>query len=226
METDQHIPPQDRVLNWRPRPDTRSLNFMIADLAPAFSTKEPRSRAWTRKSWLDQGREGACTGFGLAHTIATTPRSTEMTNEMGQQFYYEARRLDEWPGEGYEGSSVLGAMKAGKAMGWLSAYWWASSLAEIISGVSHYGPMEIGVDWYTGMFAPDANGFVHPSGQIEGGHALSLAAVNIVGQFFRLDNSWGPDWGRNGSAFIHFHDIEQLLAQRGEFALPRKVRHV
>jgi hypothetical protein len=202
------------------------LDYRIADLAPAFSTKAPHNRAWTRESWLDQGREGACTGFGLATTISTTPRASEMTNEMGQQFYYEARRRDEYAGENYDGSSVLGAMEAGKAMGWLSAYWWAKTLDEVISGVSHYGAMEIGVDWYTGMFDPDADGFLHRTGQIEGGHALSLAAVNVTGRFFRLDNSWGPDWGRHGSAFISFDDVAQLLAQRGEFALPRKVHRV
>jgi hypothetical protein len=222
--TEPHIPPQDRVLNWIPRFDTRSLDFRIADLAPAFSTKTPRNKSWTRQSFLDQGREGACTGFGLAHTIATTPRSYAMTNEMGQQFYYEARRRDEWPGEGYEGSSVLGAMSAGKAFGWLSAYWWATTLDEIISAVSFYGAMEIGVNWYTGMFEPTPDGFIRPTGRVEGGHALSLAAVNIPGRWFRLDNSWGPDWGVGGSARIYFHDLDRLRQERGEFALPRKVK--
>lgn len=64
---------------------------------------------------LDQGTEGACTGFALA-TIANyllrcrkvvpdvTPVSPRMLYEM-------ARRYDEWPGEGYDGSSARGAMK-------------------------------------------------------------------------------------------------------------------
>ncbi len=64
---------------------------------------------------LDQGQEGACTGFGLA-TVANylllkrrvvpddTPVSARMLYEM-------ARRYDEWPGEDYTGSSARGAMK-------------------------------------------------------------------------------------------------------------------
>jgi hypothetical protein len=64
---------------------------------------------------LDQGEEGACTGFGLA-TVAnyllsrrkvvpdTAPVSARMLYEM-------ARRYDEWPGEEYSGSSARGAMK-------------------------------------------------------------------------------------------------------------------
>ncbi|GAB3338057.1 C1 family peptidase [Larkinella ripae] len=71
------------------------------------------------KSWkvpiLDQGQEGACTGFGLA-TVANylllrrkvvpdpKPVSPRMLYEM-------ARRYDEWPGEDYSGSSARGAMK-------------------------------------------------------------------------------------------------------------------
>lgn len=70
--------------------------------------------AW-RIPVLDQGEEGACTGFGLA-TVANfllqrrkvvpdkTPVSARMLYEM-------ARRYDEWPGENYSGSSARGAMK-------------------------------------------------------------------------------------------------------------------
>lgn len=64
---------------------------------------------------LDQGREGACTGFGLA-TVANylllrrrvLPDRTPVSPRM---FYQLARRYDEWPGEEYEGSSARGAMK-------------------------------------------------------------------------------------------------------------------
>jgi hypothetical protein len=64
---------------------------------------------------LDQGTEGACTGFGIA-TVANylllrrrvvpdpVPVSPRMLYEM-------AKRYDEWPGENYSGSSARGAMK-------------------------------------------------------------------------------------------------------------------
>jgi hypothetical protein len=64
---------------------------------------------------LDQGQEGACTGFGLA-TVAnyllrqrkTVPDPTPVSPRM---FYEMAKRYDEWPGEDYSGSSARGAMK-------------------------------------------------------------------------------------------------------------------
>ena len=64
---------------------------------------------------LDQGREGACTGFGLA-TVANylLLRRRVMPDPVpvsARMFYEMARRYDEWPGEAYSGSSARGAMK-------------------------------------------------------------------------------------------------------------------
>lgn len=64
---------------------------------------------------LDQGTEGACTGYGLA-TVANylllrrrvLPDPVPVSPRM---LYDLARRYDEWPGEDYEGSSARGAMK-------------------------------------------------------------------------------------------------------------------
>jgi hypothetical protein len=64
---------------------------------------------------LDQGTEGACTGFGLA-TVANyllqvrkvVPDAVPVSARM---LYECARRYDEWPGVDYDGSSARGAMK-------------------------------------------------------------------------------------------------------------------
>ena len=63
---------------------------------------------------LDQGSEGACTGFGLATVINYLLRALalERAASVSPRMLYEmARRYDEWPGETYEGSSARGAMK-------------------------------------------------------------------------------------------------------------------
>ncbi|MEX2148426.1 MAG: C1 family peptidase [Candidatus Rokuibacteriota bacterium] len=64
---------------------------------------------------LDQGTEGACTGFGLAAVAnalliwrRVVPDATPVSARM---LYEMAKRYDEWPGERYEGSSARGAMK-------------------------------------------------------------------------------------------------------------------
>jgi hypothetical protein len=77
---------------------------------------------------LDQGREGACTGFGLAtvchyllQTRAVDPNQVEVSPRM---LYEMAKRYDEWPGEAYEGSSARGAMKGWHKHGVCSAETW------------------------------------------------------------------------------------------------------
>jgi hypothetical protein len=67
---------------------------------------------------LDQGEDGACTGFGLGALInyllfvqavrdGVEPKSRVST----RMLYHLARKYDEWPGEDYDGSSARGAMK-------------------------------------------------------------------------------------------------------------------
>ena len=76
---------------------------------------------------LDQGREGACTGFGLAAVVnflhynrddAKPPAKQKLRTTDGsasaRMLYEMAKRYDEWEGENYDGSSIRGAMK-----GWL-----------------------------------------------------------------------------------------------------------
>ena len=60
----------------------------------------------------DQGKEGACTGFGLAATINFLNKMKNIDEPVSERMLYEmARQHDRWPGEAYEGSSARGAMK-------------------------------------------------------------------------------------------------------------------
>jgi Papain family cysteine protease len=64
---------------------------------------------------LDQGKEGACTGYGLAAVINYQLARRDIKRQVSPRMLYEmARKYDEWPGERYEGSSARGAM-----IGWV-----------------------------------------------------------------------------------------------------------
>ena len=67
---------------------------------------------------LDQGSEGACTGFGLAAVVNYLLFVRDVPGPEGEarrvspaMLYQLARMYDEWPGEDYEGSSCRGALK-------------------------------------------------------------------------------------------------------------------
>jgi hypothetical protein len=198
--------------------DELSRNYPIrAD----FEYDYPRSYTWRCSSWLDQGKEGACTGFAVTHEAAGRPVEVlNLTEQDAKAVYYRAREIDEWPGEDYEGSSVLAAIKAGKEKGWYKEYRWAFGVKDLAIAVSRHGPAVLGVTWYSDMFDTDKRGFIHASGDIMGGHAILCHGFNVKGQYFKLHNSWGSSWGNNGECKISYTDMNKLLKDRGEAVIP------
>ncbi|HMN93851.1 MAG TPA: C1 family peptidase [Hydrogenophaga sp.] len=84
---------------------------------------------------LDQGREGACTGFGLAAVVnyllwlreLEQPGQHQPVRVSPHMFYELARRYDEWDGEDYEGSSCRGALKGFHKHGVCQEVYWPKS---------------------------------------------------------------------------------------------------
>jgi predicted alpha/beta hydrolase family esterase len=87
---------------------------------------------------LNQGSEGACTGYGLATVVnylLTTRKVVSDCNPVSPRMLYElAKRYDEWPGEGYSGSSARGAMKGWHKHGVCSEELWPSAAAKSNKG--------------------------------------------------------------------------------------------
>ena len=83
---------------------------------------------------INQGREGACTGFGLAATINFLYRKQHKEHNVSPRMLYEmARRYDRWPGEDYEGSSCQGAIK-----GWQNSGVCLEELCPYTPGDEHF----------------------------------------------------------------------------------------
>ncbi|WP_457422268.1 C1 family peptidase [Roseateles sp. P5_E7] len=81
---------------------------------------------------LNQGNEGACTGFGLACVTnylywlrhLDAPR-VKLPDAVSPRMFYELAKLyDEWPGQDYEGSSCRGALKGWHKHGVCSSTLW------------------------------------------------------------------------------------------------------
>lgn len=97
---------------------------------------------------LDQGEEGACTGFGLAAVVnyllwtrsLSSSRSTQVLKKFDSvspnMFYDLARFYDEWPGQDYEGSSCRGAMKGWHKHGVCEQNLWAKSIYKTVPPVT------------------------------------------------------------------------------------------
>ena len=194
--------------------DERSRNFSVRKTVEG---KKPRSYTWRCRANLDQGREGACVGFGVAHEIIARPAEVKgITNHSARLIYKAAQKIDPWPGESYEGTSVLAGIKVAQRLGYFDSYRWAFRFKDLVLGVGYNGPAVIGVSWWTGMHTPDSDGFIHVTGSKQGGHCVLVNSVNVRLKRFTIHNSWGKSWGVNGTCYISFDDMEKLMGERGE----------
>ncbi len=202
--------------------DERSRGYGIM---AAIGTKSPRSYTWHCDQVLDQGPDGACVGFGVAHELIARPAEVKgITDSYAKtKIYWEAQKIDPWIGGSYpganpfyEGTSVLAGAKIAKKLGWIDEYRWAFGVEELKLGVGYNGPAVVGIPWYIGMFYPDSNNYIHPTGSIAGGHCVLVNSINVKENRFTIHNSWGSSWGKNGEVYISFNDMDKLLRSNGE----------
>jgi hypothetical protein len=181
---------------------------------------------------LDQGREGACTGFALAtvvHYLLRTRKVVPDTGDVSPKMLYDlARRYDEWPGEEYEGSSARGAMKAWQRHGVCAdSLWpnspdcWGDAATRPLGAYSrvnhrdlvamHSAIAEARVLYATGIVHEGwnhvgTNGNIPFTGDeaVLGGHAFAIVGYDADG--FWIQNSWGTKWGNQGFGHVSYDD--------------------
>jgi hypothetical protein len=164
-----------RRFDWFPRFDEASRRFAVAPDATGLPT---RGRLWNPGRVLDQGAEGACCGFAAAADAAAEPVPVpRITNAYARGWYLSAKRRDEWPGEAYDGTSVLATLKEGRARGLFGRYGWYFSVEQLAHGLvrgedEDGGPCVAGVEWRQGSYRTDELGILRPSGDVVGGHAV------------------------------------------------------
>lgn len=219
---------QERTFDRRPQFDERSRAFPVRTLVPAgehapLQALTPRSYTWSCTQVLDQGQEGACVGFGWSGELAARPAVVPgVSDETARHLYHAAQLVDEWDGENYEGTSVLAGAKVVQSAGFMDEYRWAFSLQDVLLTLGYHGPVVIGVNWRSGMWDIDAEGWVHATGDVVGGHCVFLRAVNVRQHGVLIQNSWGLGWGMNGCAHLSWDDLAVLLDDQGDACVPVK----
>lgn len=99
----------------------------LPNVFPSPAAVKTLFTSYAKSLVLNQGTEGACTGFGLAALVNFLNFKDAMVEDYAagklrqgvqiplsvspRMLYEHARLYDEWPGEDYEGSSCRGAMK-------------------------------------------------------------------------------------------------------------------
>lgn len=222
----------DRTFDWKPNFDEKSREFPIRALIR--TSPQPRNKLWRIGPILDQQSEGACVGFGWTADALATPIAVNLDrvrysvprepNQFARNLYRIAQTIDEWPGEDYEGTSVLAGAKVMKEFGLVKEYRWSFSIQDLIDTVLVKGPVVVGTVWYESMYTPK-DGVLNLKGDIVGGHCYLVVgyAVNHSEEdSVIVQNSWGSDWGSGGLATIKISDMNTLLKQDGEACIPSR----
>jgi hypothetical protein len=222
----------ERVLDWAPHHDPRSKAFPVA--AVISTPPKRRNKLWKTGPVLDQGNEGACVGFGWTAEALSTPTVVDLSRvavevpreptAFALDLYNKARRLDEWEGEDYDGTSVNAGAKAMRENGLVLEYRWAFSIDDVVDTILLKGPVVLGIEWRYGMYdAP--NGVLKATGKVVGGHCITAVGYTLKSPKLGgedgiiLRNSWGADWGINGNAEIKVSELSDLLDNYGEAAV-------
>lgn len=229
----------NRKLDWIPRFDEQSKNYPVRGI---LSKRVPRkSVLWVAGPILDQKAEGACVGFGWTAQALATPfvvnlktlpgKAPKTPQPFARYVYTAAQKIDEYPGESYEGTSVLAGAKVMAQHRAVTSYSWAFSIDDVIDALIQKGPVVLGINWYDGMYkAP--RGILSVTGEHVGGHCIlaigyTTSSPKFGGkQTITLQNSWGKGWGVNGLAEISVEDLARLLSEQGEACIPSKTAYV
>lgn len=195
-------------------PDPRDARYPMR-LALDLAAPLPTSRHWVTGPVLDQDTLPHCVGFAWAQWLMTSPTRTR-TGPSPAEIYHAAQKVDEWPGEAYDGTSVRAAAKVMTDLGRMANYVWAQSVDELRRWLLLNGPVVLGTSWLEEMFEPDRHGFLTVAGAEAGGHAYLCCGWSNSAAAFRCINSWGRGWGQNGRFWLRPADLGRLLEMQGE----------
>lgn len=218
-----------------PKDQKDARRYKMARFIPGLELPEKatRSSAYYRvQGPLNQYHTSSCVGhsgrhYQLAHPNPTALKSGEIRPVEkldpglwpAVENYFGAQEDDPWPGgeypgasPQYEGSSLSGLAKYLQAQGVIDgAYAWFETPAEITNYLlSGLGPVMFASRWYSSMFKPDAQGFVHATGSIEGGHAYFIFGVD-EGKNWHCLNSWGPGFGLKDQLYTDVDGVQEKV---------------
>jgi hypothetical protein len=217
----------------RKAPDPRDRKYALP-ARPQAAVGVVR-RLWRAPRILDQGMTSQCVVFSGDKYLTAWPICNKgfRTNKDRERIYKEVQKLDEWPGEDYDGTSVRAFYKYLKERGFISEYRWAFDCEAVVGHVLGTGPVQMGTVWDEGMSNPDRWGYIAPTKETadDSGHAWIIVGANREAKNpdgtrgkVTMVNSWGTGWGLKGRAYLTFETLDKLIRMEGEAAVATEIK--
>lgn len=203
---------------------------VLRSLGVLPATTLPTSRAWWMPTTLpmNQGESPQCVAYASTGLLLASPVRNSAHLPTPDTIYFNAQRLDEIPGEQYDGTTARGAMKYLADQGYISRYVWAWDIATIEAWVLAVGPMLLGINWYSSFDWPTVTARqnwlrIAPTARIRGGHEVLVYAANRTQAKIGIMNSWGRSYGNNGRVWMPYETLDRLLQEDGDAVTPTEV---
>lgn len=85
------------------------------------------------------------------------------------------------------------------------------------------GPLMTTLSVYEDFVTYTSGVYRHVTGEMIGGHAVSLVGYNDQGRYWIVRNSWGPDWGEHGFIRVSYDDVSGIASSTWGFEVTTPV---
>jgi hypothetical protein len=222
--------PVDRGLGAKPyRPDDR--DFTLRAVRATVSEEPVARRFYSMKDpsfRIDQGQEGTCVAHSCVNVLVAGPSRHDAYSE-----FADIERAHQWARKLYveasgdvtyqQGMYPRDACSKLAEWGLIESYWRLPSVDETIAYVQNYGPVKFASPWYYSNYFKDnklteayGNWYmrVNPDSELMGYHDWAITGVDLEPEagppYVRMENSWGADFGFNGTARIPVDSLHVL----------------
>lgn len=94
------------------------------------------------------------------------------------------------------------------------------SNADAVKAALKRGPLVTTLDVYSDFIVFGTGVYKHTTGQYLGGHAVSIVGFDDAKRAWLIRNSWGPDWGDHGFAYVSYDDDSGVGDSTWGFEIP------
>jgi C1A family cysteine protease len=101
----------------------------------------------------------------------------------------------------------------------ISSYNTPAGLQSVKDALKH-GPLVTTIDVYADFIAYGSGVYKHTTGSYMGGHAISIVGFDDSKHAWIIRNSWGPDWGDHGFAYVSYDDESGVGDSTWGFEIP------